>query len=156
MNIWNKLKNMKESNKRKRKSKVARNDWQWSSRRYSKRSNCYKWIKKAITRRKNQLERQRKEQEEKANKEKEYDDFIKEFPNVKAEDIPKEVFENSNAKNQTLLQSYKDYLYENIKKELEQYKKNEENSNKVVGSTQGYGSKDSQVATDLFLEGFDS
>lgn len=113
-------------------------------------------LRKQLQEEKNQLEKQKREQEEKQNKDKEYDDFIKEFPDVKAEEIPKEVFEAANSKGQTLLQAYKDYLYVEMKKELDQMKQNKENEEKSIGSTQNYGGKDYKEPSDLFLEGFDS
>lgn len=64
-----------------------------------------------------------KELEEKQNKvkaEEEYDKFLEEFPDVKADDIPKEVFIKS--KEIGLIPAYTKYLYEQTKKENEQLK----------------------------------
>ena len=83
----------------------------------------------------------------------EFNEFIKEFPNVKAEDIPKDVFLNANEKHITLTQAYKDYLLAETQKELAIYKQNESNASKAIGSTQGYGSI-KQEPSDPFLEGF--
>ena len=102
----------------------------------------------------NELEKEKQIREEQNKKDEEFNEFIKEFPNVKAEDIPKDVFLNANEKHITLTQAYKDYLLAETQKELAIYKQNESNASKAIGSTQGYGNI--QVKSDPFLEGFDS
>lgn len=104
----------------------------------------------------NELEEEKKSREEQNKKDAEFSDFIKEFPNVKAEDIPKDVFFNANQKGIILTQAYKDYLLEETQKELAIFKQNQKNANSAVGSTQNYGTKQEKVNSDPFLEGFDS
>ena len=111
-------------------------------------------VRKEMQQRIRELEEKEKTREEQNKKDEEFNEFIKEFPNVKAEDIPKDVFLNANEKHITLTQAYKDYLLVETQKELAIYKQNESNASKAIGSTQGYGNI--QVKSDPFLEGFDS
>ena len=111
-------------------------------------------VRKEMQQRIRELEEKEKTREEQNKKDEEFNEFIKEFPNVKAEDIPKDVFLNANEKHITLTQAYKDYLLDETQKELAIYKQNESNASKAIGSTQGYGNI--QVKSDPFLEGFDS
>lgn len=113
-------------------------------------------LRRQLQAEKNELEKQKQEREEQNKKDAEYNNFIEEFPNVKAEDIPKDVFLNAQEKNISLTQAYKDYLYEETKKELEIMKQNQANSTRTVGSTQGFGNGQENVASDPFLDGFNS
>ena len=90
--------------------------------------------------------------EDKELKDKEYEEFIKEFPDVKAEDIPKDVF--LNAENSSLREAYMKYQLEEQRKQIEILKKNNSNSSSSVGSTTEFGGKDNKVS-DAFLDGFD-
>ena len=111
-------------------------------------------VRKEMQQRIRELEEKEKTREEQNKKDEEFNEFIKEFPNVKAEDIPKDVFLNANEKHITLTQAYKDYLLVETQKELEILKQNQKNASSAIGSTQGYGNI--QVKSDPFLEGFDS
>ena len=99
-----------------------------------------------------------KEQEEKAkaenDKNKQYADFVEKFPNVKPEDIPKEVFEN--AQNSNLVSAYKDWLIKDLETKLQIKEQNEKNAKSAIGSVTETGTTQKQKAVDLFLEGFDS
>jgi len=91
----------------------------------------------------------KKEQEDNARRE-----FIKAFPDVKAEEIPKEVF--IQAESVGLKAAYTEYALDKAKKEIELLKTNNENLEKspVKGVTT-HGGVNLEV-TDPFLEGFDS
>ena len=110
-------------------------------------------VRKEMQQKINELEKEKQTREEQNKKDEEFNEFIKEFPNVKAEDIPKDVFLNANEKHITLTQAYKDYLLAETQKELAIYKQNESNASKAIGSTQNYGSI-KQEPSDPFLEGF--
>jgi hypothetical protein len=101
---------------------------------------------------------QLKEREEKAkaenDKNKQYADFVEQFPNVKAEDIPKEVFEKAQSSN--LVSAYKDWLITDLQTKLQIKEQNEKNANSAIGSVTETGQTKKQEPVDLFLEGFDS
>ena len=111
-------------------------------------------VRKEMQQKINELEKEKQTREEQNKKDEEFNEFIKEFPNVKAEDIPKDVFLNANEKHITLTQAYKDYLLSETQKELEILKQNQRNASSAIGSTQEYGNV--QIKSDPFLEGFDS
>ena len=101
---------------------------------------------------------QLKEREEKAkaenDKNKQYADFVEQFPNVKAEDIPKEVFEKAQSSN--LVSAYKDWLITDLQTKLQIKEQNEKNANSAIGSVTETGQTKKQEPVDMFLEGFDS
>lgn len=109
-------------------------------------------LRKELQAEKNKLEQEKKLKEDKESKDKEYADFIKEFPNVNADDIPKEVFED--AQNSSLREAYMKYQLEEQKKQIEILKKQNENKSSSVGSTTEFGGNDSKP-TDPFLAGFE-
>lgn len=111
-------------------------------------------LRKQLQEEKNQLEREKKEREENDKKNREYADFLEAFPDVKAEDIPKEVFLNAQKSNLTT--AYLKWQNAEQAKQIERLKQNEKNRSSSVGSTTQYGSKDETGETDLFLEGFNS
>lgn len=108
-------------------------------------------LRKDLQQEKNKLEREKQEREKQESKDKEYADFIKEFPDVKAEDIPKDVF--LDAENSSLREAYMKYQLEEQRKQIEILKKNQENSARKVGSTTERGGVETKA--DAFLEGFD-
>lgn len=108
-------------------------------------------LRKELQLEKNKLEKEKQEREKQESKDKEYADFIKEFPDVKAEDIPKDVF--LNAENSSLREAYMKYQLEEQRKQIEILKKNQENSTRTVGSTTERGGETTK--SDLFLQGFD-
>ena len=85
---------------------------------------------------------------------KQYADFVEAFPNVKPEDIPKEVFENAQSSN--LVAAYKDWLIKDLETKLQIKEQNEMNEKSAIGSVTETGTTKKQEPTDLFLEGFDS
>ena len=111
-------------------------------------------LRKQLQEKENQL----KEQEEKAkaenNKNKQYADFVEQFPNVKPEDIPKEVFEK--AQSSDLVSAYKDWLITDLQTKLQIKEQNEKNANSAIGSVTETGQTKKQEPVDMFLEGFDS
>lgn len=111
-------------------------------------------LRKQLQEEKNQLEKEKQEREENEKKNREYADFLEAFPDVKAEDIPKEVFLDSQKSNLTT--AYLKWQNAEQKKQIERLKQNEKNRNSSVGSTTQFGSKDETGETDLFLEGFNS
>lgn len=111
-------------------------------------------LRKQLQEEKNQLEREKKEREENDKKNREYADFLEAFPDVKAEDIPKEVFLNAQKSNLTT--AYLKWQNAEQAKQIERLKQNEKNRSSSVGSTTQYGSKDETGETDLFLQGFNS
>ena len=111
-------------------------------------------LRKQLQEEKNQLEKEKQEREENEKKNREYADFLEAFPDVKAEDIPKEVFLDAQKSNLTT--AYLKWQNAEQKKQIERLKQNEKNRSSSVGSTTQYGSKDETGETDLFLEGFNS
>lgn len=109
-------------------------------------------LRKELQAEKNKLEKEKQEQLNKESKDKEYADFIKEFPEVKPEDIPKEVF--AEAENSSLREAYMKYQLEEQRKQIEILKKQNENKSSSVGSTTEFGGKENK-SSDPFLAGFD-
>lgn len=111
-------------------------------------------LRKELQAEKNKLAKEQKEREEKESKDKEYADFIKKFPDVKTEDIPKDVFLNAEQNGLTITEAYKEYLIDEQKKQIEILKKQNENKSSSVGSTTEFGTHENK-STDPFLEGWD-
>ena len=111
-------------------------------------------LRKQLQEEKNQLEKEKQEREENEKKNREYADFLEAFPDVKAEDIPKEVFLDAQKSNLTT--AYLKWQNAEQQKQIERLKQNEKNRSSSVGSTTQFGSKDETGETDLFLEGFNS
>ena len=110
-------------------------------------------LRKQLQEEKNQLEEEkRKKASEEAN-DKEFLEFLEAFPDVKAEDIPKEVF--LNAQKSSLKQAYLEYQNSEYKKQLEILKTNQKNEQKSIGSITDTGVNE-QEGSDPFLEGFNS
>lgn len=115
-------------------------------------------IATAELRRKLQIkENELKEREEatkaKEKEEKEYQDFLKNFPDVNPEDIPKEVFEE--AVNSDLSSAYMKYRLNELENQLKIAKQNQENAESTVGGVTETGTTQESHSTDPFLEGFD-
>lgn len=100
----------------------------------------------------NELEQDKELAKQEAEKNKEYDEFLKEFPDVKAEDIPKEVFEE--AEKSSLSNAYMKWKMKELEKELSVAKTNEKNKNATVGGTTETGPTQEKHKKDFFLEGF--
>lgn len=85
---------------------------------------------------------------------KEYQNFLEEFPDVKPESIPKEVFED--AERSSLKEAYMKWKLKELEKEISISKTNEKNKKSSVGSTTESGPTNEKHERDLFLEGFES
>ena len=110
-------------------------------------------LRKQLQQRENELKEQEKAKEQKENKEKEYQEFLETFPDVKAEDIPKEVFVNAQKSN--LKTAYLEWQNAELKKQVEIAKTNEKNRSTTTGSTTEFGGVEHEK-TDPFLDGFNS
>ena len=111
-------------------------------------------LRKQLQEEKNQLEKEKKAREDKEKENQEYLDFLEAFPDVKAEDIPKEVY--AEARKSNLITAYMKWQNAELKKQVDRLKQNEKNISSSVGSTTQFGSEDETGKTDLFLEGFNS
>lgn len=79
-------------------------------------------------------------------------DFIAEYPGVKPEDIPKEVW-NECARTGNLVSAYRKHENSRLKAELEELKQNKRNKERSTGSWQSAGAP---TPKDAFDEGWDS
>ena len=100
----------------------------------------------------NQLKEEKEKAEKEEAKNREYADFLKEFPDVKPDSIPKEVFEE--AENSSLSNAYMKWKMKELEKELSVAKTNEKNAQATVGGTTESGPTNEKHKKDLFLEGF--
>ena len=101
-----------------------------------------------------ELQKQKEESERKANEDKEYEDFIKEYPEVDASKIPDEVFKD--AKTIGLTNAYAKYENKLLREKIKTMEQNAKNaSNSIVVPTSD-GSPTQQESKDAFLLGFDS
>lgn len=110
-------------------------------------------LRKQLQEEKNQLEEEKRKKASEEAKDKEFLEFLEAFPDVKAEDIPKEVF--LNAQKSSLKQAYLEYQNSEYKKQLEILKTNQKNEQKSIGSVTDTGVNE-QEGSDPFLEGFNS
>ena len=101
----------------------------------------------------NDIKAEREADKKEKEKNQEYQDFLEEFPDVKPESIPKEVFED--AENSTLKEAYMKWKLKELEKEISISKTNEKNKKSSVGSTTETGTTNEKHERDLFLEGFD-
>lgn len=111
-------------------------------------------LRKQLQAKENELKEREEAQNAKMNEEQEYADFIETFPNVKAEDIPKEVYEA--AQHSNLTSAYKDWLIKDLQTKLSIQQTNSKNAKSAIGSVTESGPTKKNEPTDLFLEGFDS
>lgn len=111
-------------------------------------------LRKQLEEEKAQLKEREEKEKAENDKNKQYADFVEQFPNVKAEDIPKEVFEKAQSSN--LVSAYKDWLITDLQTKLQIKEQNEKNANSAIGSVTETGQTKKQEPVDMFLEGFDS
>lgn len=111
-------------------------------------------LRKQLQAKENELKEREERENEKYKEEQEYADFIENFPDVKAEDIPKEVFEAAQYSN--LTSAYKDWLIKDLQTKLSIQQTNSKNAQSAIGSVTESGPTKKNEPTDLFLEGFDS
>jgi len=110
--------------------------------------------RKQIQQELNDIKAEREADKKEKEKNKEYQDFLNEFPDVKPESIPKEVFED--AENSSLKEAYMKWKLKELEKEISISKTNEKNKKSSVGSTTDTGTTNEKHERDLFLEGFES
>lgn len=110
-------------------------------------------LRKQLQAKENELKEKELEQEKEAKKNKEYEDFLKEFPDVNPEEIPKEVFED--AENSNLTNAYIKWQLKETKKKLSAMEQNSKNSAASIGSVTETGQTNEKHSKDLFLQGFD-
>ena len=109
-------------------------------------------LRKQLQAKENELKAKEAEQEREKAKNKEYENFLAEFPDVNPEDIPKEVFED--AENSNLSNAYMKWQLKQLKGQLEVAKQNEKNSKATIGAVTDTGPTQEEHEVDLFLEGF--
>lgn len=98
--------------------------------------------------------KEKAELEAQKNKDKEYEEFLKEYPEVKADEIPAEVFEN--AKTMGLRSAYAQYENKLLKEKIKNMELNSKNASTSVVTATSDGSPTEQETKDAFLLGFDS
>ena len=101
-----------------------------------------------------ELQKRIEEDEKQKKEDAEYLDFIKTHPDVKVDEIPQEVFEQS--KNIGINAAYNQYENKLLKEKIKQLEQAQQN---VVTSPVGLttdGSSTEQQSKDAFFEGFDS
>ena len=101
-----------------------------------------------------ELQKQKEEADRKAKEDKEYQDFISQYPDVKTEEIPAEVFKE--AKEIGLLSAYAKYENKILKEKLKTMEQNAKNASTSIVTGVTDGSPVEQESKDAFLEGFDS
>ena len=100
------------------------------------------------------LAKEKEEQEKRTKQMAEYDLFLEKFPDVKINEIPKDVFREAQKTN--LITAYIEHLNNELKKENKILKQNKENKNSSpVGGTTEHGGSETKEA-DPFIVGFDS
>ena len=105
-------------------------------------------------REKAELQKRIAEDEAKKKEDAEYIDFINTHPEIKVDEIPQEVFEQS--KTIGLNAAYNQYENKLLKEKIKQLEQAQKNaSSSPVGLTSD-GSTTNQMSKDAFLEGFDS
>ena len=109
-------------------------------------------LRRELQKKENELKAREEAQAKEKAKNKEYEDFLKEFPDVNPEDIPKEVFEN--AENSSLSNAYMKWQLKELQNQLSIAKTNEKNKEAVVGGVTDTGPTKENHEVDLFLEGF--
>ena len=111
-------------------------------------------LRKTLEAERNELKAEREKAEAEKTKNKEYEEFLKAYPDVDAESIPKEVFEA--AQSSSLKQAYTEWKMHELEKKLAIMQKNEENSKSSVGGITEHDGKSNNNSQDLFLQGFES
>lgn len=100
----------------------------------------------------NELKEREEASKVKEKENKEYEEFLKNFPDVNPEDIPKEVFEE--AVNSNLSSAYMKYKLKDLETQLKVAKQNEENAASTVGGVTETGTTQEKHTNDPFLDGF--
>ena len=110
-------------------------------------------LRRELQRKENELKAKEEAQAKEAEKNREYEQFLKDFPDVNPEDIPKEVFED--ASSSSLSNAYMKWQIKELQNQLSVAKTNEKNKEATVGGVTDTGPTTEKHSKDLFLEGFD-
>ena len=100
------------------------------------------------------IEQQKENQRLEKERDKEYEDFLKAYPDIKAAEIPAEVFEAAK-EGTTLLNAYRAYENKLLKEKIKQIEQNNKNASSSVVISTSQGSETNQQTKDAFLLGFD-
>ena len=109
-------------------------------------------LRRQLQAKENELKAREEASKQEAEKNKEYTDFLRDFPNVNPEDIPKEVFED--AQNSSLSHAYMKWQLKELQNQLQIAKTNAKNKESTVGGVTDTGPTQEKHEVDLFLEGF--
>lgn len=109
-------------------------------------------LRRQLQEKENELRKQEEEAKMKEKENQEYEDFLRNFPDVNPEDIPKEVFEE--AVNSNLSSAYMKYKLKDLETQLKVAKQNEENAASTVGGVTETGTTQEKHTQDPFLDGF--
>lgn len=109
-------------------------------------------LRRQLQQKENELKEKEEASKQKEKEEQEYQDFLKNFPDVNPDDIPKEVFED--AENSDLSSAYMKYKLKDLENKLKVAKQNEENSASTVGGVTDTGPTKESHSDDPFLDGF--
>lgn len=112
-------------------------------------------FKEQLKNEKAELEKEKKEAQLQKEKDQEYKDFIAEHPEIKAEDIPVEVWK-ATEQGIPLRSAYAMYENEILKEKIKKMEQDNKNKSTSVVTPTSEGSSTSQEGKDEFLEGFDS
>ena len=110
-------------------------------------------LRRQLQAKENELNKREEAARKEEQKKKEYQDFLDQFPEVKPDNIPKEVFEE--AENSSLSNAYMKWKMKELEKELSVAKTNEKNAKASVGGVTETGPTNEKHEKDFFLEGFD-
>ena len=109
-------------------------------------------LRKQLQAKENELKAKEEAQAKEAEKNREYEQFLNDFPDVNPEEIPKEVFED--AEGSSLSSAYMKWQVKELQKQLEVAKQNEKNKEASVGGVTETGPTKEKHEKDPFLEGF--
>lgn len=109
-------------------------------------------LRRQLQLKENELKEKEETSKKKEKENQEYEDFMKNFPDVNPEDIPKEVFEE--AVNSNLSSAYMKYKLKDLENQLKVAKQNEENAASTVGGVTETGTTQENHSEDPFLAGF--
>lgn len=110
-------------------------------------------LRRKLQQKENELKEREEETKRQEAENQEYEDFLKNFPDVNPEDIPKEVFEE--AVNSDLSSAYMKYKMKDLENQLKIAKQNQENAESTVGGVTDTGTTKENHTSDPFLEGFE-
>ena len=109
-------------------------------------------LRRELQKKENELKAKEEAQAKENEKNREYEQFLKDFPDVNPEEIPKEVFED--AEGSSLSNAYMKWQMKELQKQLDVAKQNEKNKEASVGGVTETGPTKEKHEKDPFLEGF--